>query len=251
MTEIDVKERPTKRRKKATDTHSSLVQEGPASSGSVRPAKRPFRVVMSSPKGGSGKTGTCRNLAVAAALDHFQVATVDFDPQKTLTRWWEKRPDIAANIDHFAAEIGKVDAVLSGVTSYDFLFYDTAPSVEEHLGDMKKLLVAADLVIVPTQESDDDLGSVMPWMTALRKFQPNAYYVFNKVKPRTNIFMDARNRLVGTGHPLCPVEIPDYTDFVAAGNMGVGILELRKANGHAPVRGVWNFVRATLGVVAP
>src|SRR5690349_10083947 len=173
MTGTEVQERPAKRRRKVADAGGTPANEGSTSLGEAVPAKRPLRVVMSSPKGGSGKTGTCRNLAVAAALDRFQVATVDFDPQRTLTKWWEKRPEAAANIDHFAAEIGKVDAVLSGVTGYDFLFYDTAPSVEEHLGDMKKLLLAAGLVIVPTQESDDDLGSVMPWMAALRKFQPN------------------------------------------------------------------------------
>jgi len=214
-----------------------------------RASKRPLRVVLSSPKGGSGKTGTCRNLAVAAALESLKVATVDFDPQKTLTNWWQKRPGEAADIEHFAANIVDVDAVLEGVTDFDIVFFDTAPSVEDHLDEMKKLLVPADLVIVPTKQSEDDLDSVLPWMTVLRRFQPNSCFLLNAVKPKTKIFQLARNRIVKTGHPVCPIEIPDYIDFEEAARIGISVLELRQAKGQEQVEGVWNFVRASLGMV--
>src|SRR5690349_20440753 len=50
------------------------------------------RVLVSSPKGGSGKTELSKGLAVAAAMSGLNVAVVDFDPQKSLFEWWQRRP---------------------------------------------------------------------------------------------------------------------------------------------------------------
>jgi len=251
MTDTHVQDRPQKaRRRRSSELDDMASMAASATYETQQPPKRPLRVVLSSPKGGSGKTGTCRNLAVAAALDSLKVATVDFDPQKTLTNWWQKRPGEAADIEHFAANITDVDAVLDGVVDFDIVFFDTAPSVEDHLDEMKKLLVPADLVIVPTKQSEDDLDSVLPWMTVLRRFQPNSCFLLNAVKPKTKIFQLARNRIVKTGHPVCPIEIPDYIDFEEAARIGISVLELRQAKGREQVEGVWNFVRVSLSMVA-
>lgn len=213
------------------------------------PGPKPFqfkRLVVTSPKGGSGKTGTTRNLAVAAVLDGYRVATVDLDPQGSLTRWWEKRPDEATSIDHFSAHIRDVAAVLDEVRNYDLVLFDTPTSVEEYLEQMKALIVACDMALITTQETDDDLDSVLPWMDAVRKYQRNSAFLFNKIKPRTVMFTDARNRVVGNGYQACPVEVPDYTDIATAGNQGIGVLELRGAKGREHMTGVWGFIRSNL-----
>jgi len=249
---VDVEVRPTKMARRKVSSKSGVMRAHAAPGhleAAQAPIKRPLRIVMSSPKGGVGKTGTCRNLAVAAALEGFKVATVDFDPQKSLTKWWEDRPMDAPDLEHFATTIGNVDTILAEITDYDFVFYDTATAIEEHIDDMKKLLVAADMIIVPTQASKDDRNSTFPWMSALRKIQPKSHFLLNRVRPQTTIFTVARNLLVGTGHPLCPVEVPDYMDFQEAAELGVGILELRRAKGQEQIKGVWSYVRNTVGVV--
>ena len=53
-----------------------------------------------------------------------------------------------------------------------------------------------------------------------------------------------------TGHPVCPIEIPDYIDFEEAARIGISVLELRQAKGREQVEGVWNFVRVSLSMVA-
>ena len=45
----------------------------------------PKRVLTASPKGGSGKTTLCHNLAAVAASEKVKIATADLDPQATLT----------------------------------------------------------------------------------------------------------------------------------------------------------------------
>jgi len=245
MAAQDMMERPVRAKKSGRKQAVKAVQVDP-----VTQLHRLKRVVVTSPKGGSGKTGTTRNLAVAAALDGYRVATVDLDPQRSLTRWWEKRPEEATNIDHFAAHTRDIDDVLAEVIEFDLVLYDTPTSVEEYLEQMKALIVASDLALITTQETDDDLDSVLPWMDAVRKYQRNTAFLFNKIKPRTVMFTDARNRVVGNGYQTCPVEVPDYTDIATAGNQGIGVLELRGAKGREHMTGVWGFVRSSLGLSA-
>jgi len=50
-----------------------------------------FKIVISSQKGGSGKTALCRILSVEAARLKTLVFLIDTDPQRTLTEWHEAR----------------------------------------------------------------------------------------------------------------------------------------------------------------
>ena len=49
-------------------------------------------VVISSQKGGSGKTAVTAHLAVAVErADHGPTVVIDTDPQQTLATWWKVR----------------------------------------------------------------------------------------------------------------------------------------------------------------
>ena len=60
-----------------------------------------YRLVLASPKGGSGKTTMARNLATAAVHHGLNVVTADLDPQATLTAWSRRRPKNLLAIPHF------------------------------------------------------------------------------------------------------------------------------------------------------
>ena len=214
------------------------------------PARKTIRVVASSPKGGSGKTNLIRNLAVAAALEGFDVGTADFDPQQTLTKWLGKRPEQAASISHYAAGLPDVVDFLAEVDGHDLLFIDTPPSVEEHPEEIKALIAKADIVLIPSQTSADDTDSVAGWMRVVRSVGTPSAFVLNRVNRRTKSFLRARRRLVEAG-ALCPIEIPQYEAFVEAGELGLGVLEVKGAQGGDDVRTLWVHVRSQLGLEAP
>lgn len=211
--------------------------------------KMTLQLLISGPKGGIGKTTLARNLAVAAALDGLSVATLDLDAQRSLSKWYSKRPDEMAPISHFEAGMVQEDVrdALAGITGFDILIIDTPPSIEDHPEAFLMLASAATLILVPTGQSDDDLDSVRPWMRFVRKTQAQAAFVLNRVKPRARSFTEAKTILVRDGR-VCPIEVPDYEDIAFTSSRGIGLLELKGGKGAEYVSGVWSFVRAEMGI---
>jgi len=206
------------------------------------------RILVASSKGGGGKSTLTRNLAVAAAADGLQVAMLDFDIQRTLTAWYGRRPEGIAEIAHFEARMSVDDVTEAmGIEGFDVLIIDTPPSIEDHPEEFRILMRAADFVLIPTGQTADDLHSVQPWMAHVRSTGAKAAFVLNRVKPRTKSFVDARNRLARVG-PLCPVELPDFEDVPATSELGLGLLELKRAKGADHLSSIWAFVREQAGV---
>lgn len=212
-------------------------------------SKKIYRLLVSGPKGGIGKTTLSRNIAVAAALDGLSVATLDLDMQRSLTKWFSKRPDDMAPITHYEAGMVQDDirAALDGINDVDLLVIDTPPSIEDHPEAFRLLADAADLILVPTGQSDDDLDSVRPWMRFVRKTSNQAAFVLNRVKPRARSFVEAKAILVSEGR-VCPIEVPDYEDIAFTSSQGIGLLELKGGKGTEYLSGVWAFVRAEMGM---
>ena len=186
---------------------------------------------------------------MAAALDGLLVATLDLDLQRSLTKWFSKRPDDMAPITHFEAGMiqNDVKAAIAGIDGFDLLVIDTPPSIEDHPEAFRLLATAADLILIPTGQSDDDLDSVRPWMQFVRKTQGKAAFVLNRVKPRARSFVEAKTILVREG-TVCPIEIPDYEDIAFTSSRGIGLLELKGGKGTEYMSGVWSFVRSEMGV---
>jgi chromosome partitioning protein len=202
-----------------------------------------YRVVSCSPKGGGGKTTLTRNLAVAATLDGIKAATVDLDPQATLTIWSRRRPKQLA-IPHYKLAWADAEALLDDdeLSAHDMVFIDTPPSIETQAAAFSKLLAAADLILVPCRPTFDDAESAGPFLRYLRSEGRQAAAVMTFVKPRVNINA-VKTYLLGVAE-ICPVEIADRTDYARAGAKGLGLLDIPKHPGGEEVHAVWLFVKS-------
>jgi len=203
-----------------------------------------YRLVLASPKGGSGKTTMARNLATAAVHDGLTVVTADLDPQATLTAWSRRRPKTLPAIPHFRVKWEDADALLddSELGEFDLVIIDTPPSIETQPAAFQQLLDAAYLIVVPTRPTFDDAESVAPFLRHLREHGRPGVAVLNFVKPRVNINA-VKTYLLNAGE-LCPVEVMDRTDYWRAGAKGLGLIDVPNHAGGDEMRAVWSFVRS-------
>lgn len=201
------------------------------------------RLLFSSPKGGSGKTTLCRNLAAVAAHAGLKVATADLDPQATLTAWSRRRPKHVPVIPHYRVAWEEADALLDDteLVDHEAVFIDTPPSIETQPAAFQALLSVADLVVVPARATFDDAESVAPFLRHLRDHGRSAVLVLNFIKPRVSI-NTVKSFLLDAGE-LCPVEVADRTDYARAGAKGLGLADVPGHIGADEIQAVWRFIR--------
>jgi chromosome partitioning protein len=205
------------------------------------------RVLLTSPKGGCGKTELTKNLAVAAAMSGLNVAVADFDRQRTLTRWWKRRPESVTQIEVYEGSMAAAREVYD-VDGHDLLLIDTPPGVEDHPEQIKVLISAADYVLVPSQPSIADTESVAEWMAFIRSCNRPGAFVLNRINKSAKSSLDIAKRDLNKSGLLCPIEVPQYTDFDRAARLGVSVLEVRGMSGAEDIQSVWDFLRLQLSI---
>lgn len=226
-----------------TSTHTETKQAGSP--------KRTKWVLLTSAKGGSGKTTTAYNLAVFAANDGLRVGIVDLDVQSTLTAWWRNRPPEAPPIAHFSGRMEQFQSAVARAEAaqLDLIVIDSPPAVEAFDGAIRLLIRRADLCLVPSNQGGADVGVAVGWMKFLKRERVKAACILNRAKTNSRSFQPTRIELQSAGK-LCPFEVRDLEDIKETAALGVGVLELAKANGADDYRGVWTYVRSELGIGA-
>lgn len=184
-----------------------------------------------------------RNLAAAAAREGFKVVTADLDPQATLTIWSRRRPQDVPAIPHFKVLWDDAEGLLDNgeLSAYELVIIDTPPSIETQPSAFRKLLDAADLVVVPARATFDDAESVAPFLRLLREDKRPAVAVLNFVKPRVNI--NAVKSFLLQAGDLCPMEVADRTDYGRAGAKGLALPDIAGHQGSEEITAIWHFIR--------
>ena len=240
MPDALAKPRPKRRAKEAG---TAVVETKPAVTGLKR-------LLAASCKGGVGKTGLARNIAVAAAQDGLRVIIIDTDEQRNIGDWLGVRPEAAKQVTpiaHVEADLNDIDRVLSEHNNYDLMIIDTPTAIEQNPAAVQQILLASDFVLVPTGTSKDDINSVSRWMRHVREQEVPCAYVLNRVRRNVGSLLRAKLTLQDSG-PLCPFDIPLTEDFVTAGDNGLSVLELRNGAGSEEIRGLWKYIRAEMGL---
>jgi chromosome partitioning protein len=139
-------------------------------------------------KGGAGKTTLAAHLAIAWAQLGYKVATVDIDPQGSLTRWHAVRAEATGGQPGFThvqitgwrtqAEVEKL------ARAHDIVVIDSPPHAQT---EARIAVRAATLVIAPVQPSPMDLWAVHPTIDLAAQEKRRLLLVLNRVPPRARI----------------------------------------------------------------
>lgn len=205
-------------------------------------------ILVSSPKGGSGKSVIARHLLTAAAQDGLNVIGIDYDRQGTLDKWGQRRAHTRSKFPDFApvpvvtGTLQNWRAPLKAASKADLIVIDTPPSVEDHMAAITSLAQAADLVIVPSVCTQDDVDSVAPWIEALSTTHCRSMLVLNRANRRTNSFARVRGRLIKIAD-VCPVELPQLEDVHVPSAQGLTLLDFTKSRGLESFEELWTCTK--------
>lgn len=142
-------------------------------------------IVITSQKGGSGKTTLATHLAVEAERKGDGPAwLVDTDKQGTLSLWHERRE--AETPQRADVPFSRLAAGLAALAERGaaYCFIDTAPTISEQ---STSLLHLADLVLIPVRPSPADLWAVSETVTLVKEAGKPFMFVMTQAKPQASI----------------------------------------------------------------
>lgn len=226
-------------------------------------------VTIASRKGGGGKTSLARHLAVEASVQGAgPVCIVDADPMLGLAQWWTRRgsdeprllhalPETeevtAANIKRLVGEgniplpISKLASALKAAerAGYKLCVIDTAPATDS---DVLACVAAADLVLMPTRPTQDDLDAVGETLKIVKAAGRAGAFVLNAATKGAVSTRAAGNALVHRGE-LAEPTIHRTESIPASRGSGQVVGETSPGSVAAQeISQLWQYVSWRLGL---
>ncbi|WP_252730054.1 ParA family protein [Zobellia uliginosa] len=174
-------------------------------------------ILITHQKGGVGKSTLTFNLAQNLS-EHSKVAILDMDIQGSLAQ-------ISNMVESF--EITTNQNILTENQELDFVFVDTPPYLSKQL---KSLLQAADLILIPTKAGILDLLAIDSTISLIAEQgkETNSMIVLNMTKPNTTLTDDILKSLSTYNIKIAQTKISDLVAFTRS-TLLHGVLDNNKA----------------------
>ena len=142
-------------------------------------------ILVTSQKGGSGKTTLAAHLSVEAERCGDAPAwLIDTDKQATLSLWHDRRE--AETPQRADVPFIQIDAGLGALADRGaaYCFIDTAPTISEQSA---ALMILADLVLIPVRPSPADLWAVSETVAQVKAINRPFLFVITQAKSQASI----------------------------------------------------------------
>jgi len=205
-------------------------------------------VVITSQKGGSGKTTLTAHLAATAEqANNGPAVVIDTDPQQTLATWWNIRE---AEKPQFAPlSLRELPEKLEALSKagFAYCFIDTPPALTEQNRQVLKL---ADLVLIPTRPSPNDLWSLGATLDLVKQSATPFVFVLTQAKANARITIQTIAALSQHGQVFQSI-VHDRVDYASSMTDGRTAPEINpNGPGAAEIAELWSLTKKRLGELA-
>lgn len=184
-------------------------------------------------KGGSAKTTTSTNLAVAFAAKGYKVCLLDTDAGQESSRMWVENR--AEDLPEVRVEVVLPKFLASTAKALEregyLVLVDSAPKLSE-LANL--IIVSSDILIIPVQPTYYDFRGFENFLENFRAFKGAKEATGGKVvprvlltrtKPNTIMLESIKDALVNYEIPVFKTEIVEREAYKATAGMGIGVVE--------------------------
>lgn len=185
-----------------------------------------YIIGMVSQKGGVGKSTLARLMAREFEKGGLSTKIADLDTQQqTCTYWAGRRAEGRVQPEIQVQSFASVESALSDAARFDAMIMDGKPNASIQTLEIAK---AADLMVIPTGQTVDDLHpAVVLAHTLLKKGIPNQKIVFALCKTTGSEKENdaARSYLCEAGYAVLDGAIPISTAYGSASDQGKALTE--------------------------
>jgi chromosome partitioning protein len=195
-------------------------------------------------KGGSGKTTTAFNLAVAFALADHSTVLLDLDPQASACRIADGRGDAGPIVQDCAHARLAQTMKAAADAGTEICILDTPPKAENASLAAARV---ADLVIVPVQPARLDLDALKETAEILALAKTPALVVISRAPPMPSSKVEAQTReVIQNGYEMkaATTVLHNRIAFQHAMTLGQGVIE------YEPTGAAANEIRALMAEVS-
>lgn len=196
-----------------------------------------YIIGMISQKGGVGKSTLARMMACEFIAGGMSAKIADLDTQQqTCTNWAGRRAESGFEPEILVQSYATLRSALADAPNFDAMIIDGKPNASEQTLEIAR---AADLVIIPTGPTVDDLHPGVVLAHSLRAKGAGSRLAFAMVKTTASARETTMGReyLTQAGYAVLDGEVPVSTAYGTAGDVGRAITEtpFRSLNAKASI----------------
>lgn len=201
-------------------------------------------IVVSSQKGGCGKTMLAAHLAVEIHRSKDGPAwLIDTDKQGTLSRWFDAREaDEPRLLD---VRISALRQELAGIANAGaaYCVIDTSPTISDQ---SRSLIELADLVVIPVRPSSSDLWAVGHTVELVRSAGKRFLFVITQSHPTSTMTPQVMGVLSRHGE-VCPATIGNRIIYAAAMTDGSTASEVdARSRAADEIKNLWKCIKESI-----
>lgn len=203
-------------------------------------------IVFTATKGGVAKTTLCYNTAIYASQKH-QVFVADLDPQQSLKSIWGRRSELLnPRLITDVESVGKSVKLLTQA-GYDreYMFVDTPGSMMPVITDA---IMAADLIMLPTQPSPLDLQAQDAVAERIAKLglSDKAMFVLTRTSNKADTDKAKKYLSLLTKNPI--LSMAERADYKRATEKGQAVWEVsNNKEAKSEIKTLWEAMKSAAG----